>query len=143
MRKQNICNYSDNWQPYIGDYDKYEYDIQLKDCTIITNCYPNAGHFQSMYTHEQTHEDNVKLIRFSAEPRTWLNQSVSSNKVNEQDEDYSMTFEQLQYKQPLSQFNIFNFYLLRDEYNLVQKKESGWPKSVRDLIIAIYEDIVP
>jgi hypothetical protein len=43
--KDNTCNYSDEWQPYISDYDKYEYDVKLKDGTIVENCYPNAGKF--------------------------------------------------------------------------------------------------
>lgn len=41
----NTCGYSTEWQPYLNDYDKFEYDVKLKDGTIITNCYPNAGFF--------------------------------------------------------------------------------------------------
>ena len=45
---ENHCNYSDNWQPYIGDYDKFEYEVRHKDGTILDNWYPNAGMFQNL-----------------------------------------------------------------------------------------------
>lgn len=32
---ENTCEYSDNWQPYIGDYDKFEYDVKLKSGEVI------------------------------------------------------------------------------------------------------------
>lgn len=34
---ENTCGYSDNWQPYIGDYDKFEYAVKLKSGEIIEN----------------------------------------------------------------------------------------------------------
>ena len=46
--EDNSCNYSKEWQPYKMDYDKFEYDIKLKDGMIIQNCYPNAGWFNSI-----------------------------------------------------------------------------------------------
>jgi len=33
------------WQKYNGSYEKTEYDIMLKDGTVIKNCWPNAGQF--------------------------------------------------------------------------------------------------
>ncbi len=142
MSDKNKQGYSDNWQPYTGDYDKFEYDVKLSDGTIITNCYPNACSFQSMYTYETAHEDNVEFIRFSAEPRTWLNHSVSNNKLNEQEEDWALTFEELKYKEPLNKYLIWNFYQLRDEYHLIQTKSCIQPKSARDLIVKTYNEII-
>jgi hypothetical protein len=49
---ENNSNYSDNWQPYINDYDKFEYDVKLNDGTIVENCYPNGGKFNSIYNYD-------------------------------------------------------------------------------------------
>jgi len=78
--KDNTCNYSDEWQPYISDYDKYEYDVKLKDGTIVENCYPNAGKFNSISeAHDKMSFDGsgVVEIRFSERPRFGLNAGVS------------------------------------------------------------------
>ena len=78
--KDNTCNYSDNWSPYIGDYDKFEYDIKLKDGTIVENCYPNADNFNSI-SDEHDGQDfpasEVVEIRFSEKPRFGINEGVS------------------------------------------------------------------
>lgn len=77
---ENTCNYSDEWQPYIGDYDKFEYDVKLKDGTIVENCYPNAGKFNSVsdeHNQMQFDEADVSFIRFSEKPRFALNSNVS------------------------------------------------------------------
>lgn len=46
----NTLGYTTEWQTYRHKegYDKLEYDIMLKDGTIITSCYPNAGYFNPM-----------------------------------------------------------------------------------------------
>jgi hypothetical protein len=78
---ENTCKYSDEWQPYLGDYDKFEYDIVLKDGTLVENCYPNAGKFNSISDeHNQQSFDGslVSMIRFSEKPRFGLNGGVSS-----------------------------------------------------------------
>lgn len=78
---ENNCNYSDNWQPYIGDHDKFEYDIKLKDGTTVENCYPNAGKFNSISDKHNTqsfNEADVEEIRFSQRPRFHLNHKYSS-----------------------------------------------------------------
>lgn len=77
---KNTCNYSDKWQQYIGDYDKFEYDIVLKDGTLVENCYPNAGKFNSIsdeHNEMQFNESDVSFIRFSEKPRFGLNGGVS------------------------------------------------------------------
>lgn len=64
----NDCNYSDNWQPYIGDYDKFEYDIKLYDGTIVESCYPNAQKFTSFSKDHQGQvfeENDIAEIRFT------------------------------------------------------------------------------
>jgi len=64
----NTCNYSDDWQPYIGDYDKFEYDIKLHDGTIVESCYPNAGKFNSFskeHDGQYFQENDVAEIRFA------------------------------------------------------------------------------
>lgn len=80
--KENTCNYSDNWQPYIGDYDKYEYDIKCHDGAIYENCYPNAGKF-SLYDNQRLsiNESDISEIRFSNNPKMMLNESVSQFKT--------------------------------------------------------------
>lgn len=75
--KDNENNYSDNWQPYTGDYDKFEYDIKLHDGTIIPHCYPNARKFNSFTLETQTPESEVAEIKFSEKPVTELNWYVS------------------------------------------------------------------
>lgn len=78
---KNTCNYSDDWQPYIDDYDKFEYDIKLADGTIIENCYPNAGKFNSFsdeHDDQQFEESLVSEIRFSQRPRHGMNDGVSN-----------------------------------------------------------------
>lgn len=76
---KNTCNYSDNWQIYIGDYDKFEYDVKLIGGTIIYNCYPNNGYFKST-NGNQVHESNVVQIRFSQNPKMGINDFVSKAK---------------------------------------------------------------
>lgn len=79
--KENSMGYSDEWQPYLGDYDKFEYDIKLKDGTIVENCYPNGGSFNSIsdeHNGQRFTEGLVEEIRFSAKPRYGLNSKVSS-----------------------------------------------------------------
>ncbi len=77
---ENTCNYSDNWQPYKDDYDKFEYDIKLHDGRVIENCYPNARKFNSIsdtYEDQQFDETLVSEIRFSHNPRFGINEGVS------------------------------------------------------------------
>lgn len=77
---KNICNYSDEWQSYIGDYDKFEYDIKLADGTIVENCYPNGGKFNSIsdeHDRQSFDESLVTEIRFSQSPRFGINDGVS------------------------------------------------------------------
>lgn len=78
--KENTCNYSDVWQTYIRDYDKFEYDISLYNGSIIENCYPNSGYFNCLNDDKEYSEDDVNLIRFSNNPITHLNINVSNFK---------------------------------------------------------------
>jgi len=75
--RDNTCNYSDEYQPYTGDYDKFEYDVKLKDGTVLTNCYPNAGKFNVLDSDVSCEETDVEEIRFSNEPMSTLNIEVS------------------------------------------------------------------
>jgi hypothetical protein len=100
--KDNTCNYSDEWQPYIGDYDKFEYDIKLKDGTIVENCYPNGGKFNSISNKHDGcsfSESLVSEIRFSQNPRFGLNEDVSNvpqyewlDKQSEEKEDKKVAY---------------------------------------------------
>lgn len=86
--KENTCGYSDEWQPYINDYDKYEYDIKLQDGTVIENCYPNGGLFNShsdVNSGEDFNETEVAEIRFSQNPKLRLNHNVSNVIVEEKE----------------------------------------------------------
>ena len=79
--KDNHMGYSDSWQPYLGDYDKFEYDIKLKSGEYIMNCYPNGGLFNVLDSNDAYEENNIAEIRFSQEPKTWLNMAVSGAKI--------------------------------------------------------------
>lgn len=78
--KDNTCNYSDEWQPYIGDYDKYEYDVKLHDGRIIENTYPNAGKFHGLSDEEREaiEDKDIAEIRFSQNPVYGINGEVSN-----------------------------------------------------------------
>lgn len=75
--KENSMGYSDEWQLYKGDYDKFEYDIKLSDDKIIENCYPNGGDFTPLESNDHYNGKSVKEIRFSNNPKSYLNISVS------------------------------------------------------------------
>lgn len=57
-------NYTNEYSPYLGDYNKNEYDIILKDGREVLNCYPNAGLFIS-YEKVKHSEESVDQIRLS------------------------------------------------------------------------------
>lgn len=76
----NSCNYSDEWQAYNG-YDKYEYDVKLKDGTVVENCYPKCGEFNSfsdLHDGQRFDEGDVMEIRFSQNPIFYINDEVSN-----------------------------------------------------------------
>ena len=77
---KNTCNYSDNWQTYINDYDKFEYDVKMKGGAIVENVYPNNGWFSTDYG-IKVHENQVAEIRFSQNPKMGINDFVSKVKV--------------------------------------------------------------
>lgn len=108
---KNSCNYSDEWQPYIGDYDKQEYDIKLHDGTIVENCYPNGGKFNSLsdeHDRQSFDESLVIEIRFSQSPRFGINDGVS--KVDQYDwfEKQQIEGEQLREKLDPPRYIEFN-----------------------------------
>jgi hypothetical protein len=83
--KENTNNYSDEWQPYTGDYDKFEYDIKLEDGTIVENCYPNGGKFNSIsdeHDAQSFDESLIKEIRFSQSPRYGLLNIYSTAEID-------------------------------------------------------------
>jgi hypothetical protein len=83
--RENTNNYSDEWQPYTGDYDKFEYDVKLEDGTIVENCYPNGGKFNSIsdeYDAQSFDESLVKEIRFSQSPRYGLLNRYSTAEID-------------------------------------------------------------
>lgn len=76
---KNTCNYSDNWQTYINDYDKFEYDVKTKNGGIFENVYPNNGWFSTDYG-VKVHESIIAEIRFSQKPKMGINDFVSKAK---------------------------------------------------------------
>ena len=93
--KENTCNYSDHWQPYINDYDKFEYDVKLLDGIVIENCYPNARKFNSISDEHDAqgfHESLVAEIRFSNNPKMWLNKNISLITQYEREEEKEPTY---------------------------------------------------
>lgn len=79
---KNTCGYSDNWQPYIGDYDKFEYDVKLKSGEIIENCYPNGGYFNQLDSDVSVIEGEVAEIRFSNTPISFLANKFSQFEIS-------------------------------------------------------------
>lgn len=86
-------DYSNEWQPYEGDYEKQEYDIRLLDGTVATNCYPHAGYFNSMsgeYDGQCFDENQVAEIRYSEFPKLGINEGCimvnDSERSEEEDE---------------------------------------------------------
>lgn len=136
--RDNTCGYSDEWQSYKGDYDKYEYDIKLKDGTIIENCYPNGGNFNSISDEHDTQsfpEMDVEEIRFSQNPRfIGLNDGVSKSKPSQEYlkalEEYSSNREMETY--PYSSFLLhdYNYYNYSTgiKINSFKKKSSTYGK---------------
>lgn len=53
------------WQSFDGDYEKEIQDIQLKDGTIISECWPNAGFFIPSGGKKHIPVDQVKFVRLS------------------------------------------------------------------------------
>jgi uncharacterized protein YecA (UPF0149 family) len=109
---KNNCNYSDEWQPYINDYDKFEYDVKLKDGTMVENCYPNGGKFNSMsdlHNNQMFDESEVAEIRFSQSPRMELNHKVSTAII---DEDYKRKIKEkvFMYENPYKDHMMHPFY---------------------------------
>jgi hypothetical protein len=92
---KNTCGYSDNWQSYKNDYDKFEYDIKLVDGTIIYNTYPNSGRFNVLYGNKEESypESQVLEIKFSENPITDLNYEVSNVRPSD-DESFVNSFSQ-------------------------------------------------
>lgn len=72
-QKDNTCNYSKEWQPYIGDYDKFEYDVKTKEGDVWVNCYPNAGYFNPINVAIKIPQEDVAEIRFSEKPKIGIN----------------------------------------------------------------------
>lgn len=109
---KNNCNYSDYWQPYIGDYDKFEYDVKLKDGTIVENCYPNGGKFNSISDlHEGQCFDEIEVseIRFSEKPRYGINEEVSErNQYEYLDNSESATNENMNKKSSFKNSKMFS-----------------------------------
>lgn len=109
MIKENEL-YSDNWESYQGGYWKREYDIKLHDGTIIENCYPNGGKFNSISDeHDQLDFDEsfVSEIRFSQRPRYFLNDDVSEAKP---DPEYLKRIEKGKYAQQQEPIHYVNPY---------------------------------
>jgi hypothetical protein len=127
---ENTCKYSDNWQPYINDYDKFEYDIKLKNGVIIENCYPNAGKFNSIsdeHNGQKFNSDLVSEIRFSQRPRLMLNSKVSTAEMTEEYKERIKKYEEKYGLEIIEQGNKiyeiknndFNNY---NNYNLTKKQ---------------------
>lgn len=71
--QDNTNGYSKDWQPYTGDYDKFEYDITTVTGNVILNCYPNARYFSSFSSNDRVHESEVSQIRFAKNPIADIN----------------------------------------------------------------------
>jgi len=146
----NNCGYSDNWQPYIGDYDKFEYDIKLKDGRIIENCYPNAGLFNSIapkYDGQAFAEELVEEIRFSQTPRYCINDGVS-NVSQEFPEDYLKSRQENNIlnrdKNTRVWEEIIDYmsgrFSITDVYNQIVEKRCNLPVRCREMVIKIYNE---
>ena len=128
----NTCNYSDEWQPYIGDYDKYEYDVKLKDGRVIENCYPNAGKFNSIspeHDRQSFDENDVVEIRFSQKPRFGINGEVSNvDQYPDEDDFERVDIEMFPYHYLIQDMGIYE-YALRTPYDSSNRK--AYPGGIR------------
>ena len=124
---QNTCNYSDNWQTYVGDYDKFEYDVKLENGTIVENCYPNGGKFNSisdLHESQSFDEKDVVEIRFSQSPRFAINDEVSNC------QQYEWLYRQE--TNPISESKVYHIFNNHIPYHLPKSKYShGIVVSVR------------
>lgn len=149
--KENTCNYSDEFQPYKMSYDKFEYDIKLKDGTIVENCYPNAGKFNSLsneYDGKQFKENEVDEIRFTHNPKMGINGKVSNiNQDIEKDKALTITKRHLDKfgltpksrKEERLWLKIKDYmngkYTLNDVKQQIENKMCPLPRSQRDFIM--------
>ncbi len=111
----NTQNYLDDWQSYVGDYDKFEYDIMTKNGIIYENCYPNAGKFSKMFGERiSIREEDVAEIRFSNSPKMYLDNPYSKFKC----------------KIPidLDSTDSFTKYAGSDEFKLISSFEHLFPE---------------
>jgi len=125
---ENNCNYSDEWQPYLKDYDKFEYDIRLKDGTIIENCYPNGGKFNSisdLHDGKSFDENDVSEIRFSENPRYGINSRVSKRSQYEYLDNRNPPF--IIYNNPYSfiELDQGKKFVCKGKHQYILNNESG------------------
>lgn len=145
--KDNTCEYSDNWQPYKMDYDKFEYDIKLKNGTIIKSCYPNAGKFNSMsneHNGESFNEDLVDEIRFSNNPIIGINDDVSNINQSINTESYIEFESNPKGRKEERLYNEIRNYCsgkfsLKDVKKQIENKVCSLPRAHRDLIMRIIQ----
>ncbi len=78
MSRHNTCNYSTEWQPYINDYDKNEYDVMTKAGKIFRNCYPNAGIFMSFEGGNNGNVDGADVDKIRITPRSEQKLNINS-----------------------------------------------------------------
>lgn len=129
--KENTCNYSDNWQPYIGDYDKYEYDIKCHDGTIYENCYPNAGKFSPIDNQKLSiGESKVSEIRFSNNPKMMLNEDVSQYKTSFEELEAPSADKVFMVSNPYTEFDSITYPNLHHRRTTQYKRE--FPKISRN-----------
>lgn len=55
---------SSAWEEFNGEYEKYVYDIELKDGTVHEECYPNTDKFIVLHNSSiQIPVEDVKKVR--------------------------------------------------------------------------------
>lgn len=78
---QNTENYQDNWLPFTGKHDQFEYDVTLHDGTVIENCFEYQERLTSVsdaHNRLQITLSDIALIRFAQNPRAGIENEFST-----------------------------------------------------------------
>lgn len=51
------------WEFFTGVYDKIEYSVKLKDGSVRSYCWPNAGKFHDLESGDVVNGDDVLAIK--------------------------------------------------------------------------------
>lgn len=139
---RNIPIYTFEWQQYT-DYEKEEYDIELRDGRQVMNTYPNGGYFNTLNRRDgMIFESDVKRIRLS---------HISKYHINDEylveDDIYSTftinnkTFERKRgtfFDLDLTNYNFLDRNNFLQHYTEVSNKSSKLSSKQRGIVVYLF-----